>query len=303
MFLIVGYYHYFCNMKKIEMYNSGVEIPYIYRDENIALVDDLSIVKNINDSVFLEGYLVVLILKGHAQVSMSDRQYMFSSGDLFFCSPKSILNNIMMSMDLEIKAVFVTPSFAQQIVQMANLDFSLYMLGMQSEIMRLTEDEISVVTQYFTMLSYKYRAPETPFKNYSVSALLSSMMYSFSDLLTAHDISVQNTSYTSANQIFKRFIHLLKSPDCNLHLVKDFASQLNISPKYFSSICHMITGKSASTLINEAKINDASQLLRNPNLTIKQISVRLGFANASHFGTYFRRQTGMSPQHFRKLKN
>ena len=269
MFLIVGYYHYFCNMKKIEMYNSGVEIPYIYRDENIALVDDLSIVKNINDSVFLEGYLVVLILKGHAQVSMSDRQYMFSSGDLFFCSPKSILNNIMMSMDLEIKAVFVTPSFAQQIVQMANLDFSLYMLGMQSEIMRLTEDEISVVTQYFTMLSYKYRAPETPFKNYSVSALLSSMMYSFSDLLTAHDISVQ----------------------------------LNISPKYFSSICHMITGKSASTLINEAKINDASQLLRNPNLTIKQISVRLGFANASHFGTYFRRQTGMSPQHFRKLKN
>ena len=113
MFLIVGYYHYFCNMKKIEMYNSGVEIPYIYRDENIALVDDLSIVKNINDSVFLEGYLVVLILKGHAQVSMSDRQYMFSSGDLFFCSPKSILNNIItkqLTQGVEIYHVFYLSS-------------------------------------------------------------------------------------------------------------------------------------------------------------------------------------------------
>jgi AraC-like DNA-binding protein len=85
-----------------------------------------------------------------------------------------------------------------------------------------------------------------------------------------------------------------------MHMVKDFADKLNISPKYFSSVCRKITGRSTGSLINEAVTSEAKQMLRNPQMTVKQRSNKLGFANASHFGTFFRRQTGMSPQQFRK---
>ena len=34
---------------------------------------------------------------------------------------------------------------------------------------------------------------------------------------------------------------------------------------------------------------------KNPDLTIKEISDRLGFVNQSHFGTFFKRHTGHSP--------
>ena len=206
----------------------------------------------------------------------------------------------MVSMDLEVKAFFVSPGFTGQIVQMTNVDFSVYLIDSKHEVIHLSQDEIDMFTMYFSMLSHKYKSSETPYKAYSVSALLSSMIYAFSDLLTSHDISLMSSDYTSANQIFQHFIHILKSPDCNMHMVKDFADKLNISPKYFSSVCRKVTGRSASSLINEAVSVEARQMLRNPQMTIKQISNKLGFANASHFGTFFRRQTGMSPQQFRK---
>ena len=287
-------------MKKIEIYNSGMEIPVVYRDDNIALLDDLSVVKDISDAVLLEGHLLVLILRGHAQIKMYDKVFDFSPHDLFLCSPRSIINNIMMSMDLEVRAIFVTSTFVEQMIQMTNLDFSVHMLGLQSEVIHLTDKEIEIVLQYFVMLSHKYKAPETPFKSSSVSALMSSMIYTFSDILSSHDISVQDNNYTSANQIFRQFINLLKSPQYNMRMVKDYAVKLNISPKYFSSICHSITGKSASALINEAIVNDAKQLLHTPGITVKQTAIRLGFANASHFGTFFRRHVGISPQQYRK---
>lgn len=41
-------------------------------------------------------------------------------------------------------------------------------------------------------------------------------------------------------------------------------------------------------------------LLRDNSLGIKQIAARLNFANQSHFGTYFHRYVGLSPQQFRQ---
>lgn len=80
----------------------------------------------------------------------------------------------------------------------------------------------------------------------------------------------------------------------------EYANLLHISPKYFSSVCKKLTGKTASEIINDEIIKQSSFLLRNNKLSIKQISSRLGFVNQSHFGTFFRRHTGLSPQQYRE---
>jgi AraC family transcriptional activator of pobA len=41
-------------------------------------------------------------------------------------------------------------------------------------------------------------------------------------------------------------------------------------------------------------------LLLTTALPVQQISDRLGFKNQSHFGTFFRREVGMSPRAFRE---
>jgi AraC-like DNA-binding protein len=82
--------------------------------------------------------------------------------------------------------------------------------------------------------------------------------------------------------------------------VNGYAELLHITPKYFSSICKKLSGKTANEIIKEETIKQAKILLHDNSLSIKQVADQLSFTNQSHFGTYFHRYTGMSPQQFRQ---
>lgn len=107
------------------------------------------------------------------------------------------------------------------------------------------------------------------------------------------DIKIGST--TSAQNIFNRFTSLLEQIPVKNRRVSWWASRVNVSAKYLSAICRDVEGKSASRLIAESVIQEANRLLQNPNLSIKEVSDRLGFVNQSHFGTFYKRHTGHSP--------
>ncbi len=49
------------------------------------------------------------------------------------------------------------------------------------------------------------------------------------------------------------------------------------------------------------RVERSKLLLKQPNLTINQITLECGFANPSHFARCFRQQVGMSPKQFRQI--
>jgi len=112
--------------------------------------------------------------------------------------------------------------------------------------------------------------------------------------------SYTQATHTSAEHIFEQFIHLLEDPHRPLSNVIGYAELLHITPKYFSSICKKMSGKTANEIIKEETIKKAKILLHDNSLSIKQVADMLDFSNQSHFGTYFHRYTGMSPLKFRQ---
>jgi transcriptional regulator GlxA family with amidase domain len=46
-------------------------------------------------------------------------------------------------------------------------------------------------------------------------------------------------------------------------------------------------------------MQDCYALLKGTDLSIKEISNRMGFPNSSFFGQYFREQAGMTPMEYR----
>lgn len=92
---------------------------------------------------------------------------------------------------------------------------------------------------------------------------------------------------------------LLEDPRQPFVRVKGYAELLHVTPKYFSWVCKRLSGKTANEIICEEVVRQAKLMLRDNSLSIKQIAERLNFANQSHFGTFFRRHTGVSPCRFR----
>lgn len=86
-------------------------------------------------------------------------------------------------------------------------------------------------------------------------------------------------------------------------LPSDYAKLLNVTPNYLNKICKEETGHTAGDLIRKRIIIEAQRLLHYTNYSIKEIADKLGFENISYFVTFFKNQTGMTPEHFRKNQN
>ena len=78
-----------------------------------------------------------------------------------------------------------------------------------------------------------------------------------------------------------------------------YAKQLNITPKYLSSVVKEVSGKTAARWIDESVILEAKALLKYSGMSIQEIAYHLNFSTQSFFGKYFKRYVGMSPLAYR----
>ncbi len=85
-----------------------------------------------------------------------------------------------------------------------------------------------------------------------------------------------------------------------LKRTSDYAEKLNITPNYLNSIVKDRMDLTAERYIQNRVILEAERLLLNTNLSVTEISYDLGFSDKSHFGKYFRKTTGESPNRFRR---
>lgn len=103
-------------------------------------------------------------------------------------------------------------------------------------------------------------------------------------------------------QIFNRFIQLVNE-HCEQHRDMDFyANRICLNKQYLSSIISDVSHKKASSWIEEALVARAKVLLRHDDLTVNEISDKLGFSEPSNLTRYFKRATGMTPLEYRNGK-
>lgn len=84
--------------------------------------------------------------------------------------------------------------------------------------------------------------------------------------------------------------------------LEDLASQLGVSGRYLNALFLQTFNLSPYAYFVRLRIRKAKELLvRYPDQTVKAISALAGFRDASHFVATFRRQSGTTPEQFRRL--
>ena len=79
------------------------------------------------------------------------------------------------------------------------------------------------------------------------------------------------------------------------------AQSVNLSPTRLSYLFKSEIGSPPARYLRTLRINDAATLLASTFLTVKEIMVRVGFSDESHFVRYFKRSYGMTPTQYRRL--
>jgi YesN/AraC family two-component response regulator len=133
-----------------------------------------------------------------------------------------------------------------------------------------------------------------------IQALLFNLYSSY--IKQEEDRNVEENKITRKQDLFNRFMELVRRDFTRERNIKYYASQLCITPRYLSQVVYKESGHYASEHIDNFVINEARQLVQSRQYSILQISKMLKFTSLSFFCRYFKKFTGYSPTQYQNLE-
>ena len=101
-------------------------------------------------------------------------------------------------------------------------------------------------------------------------------------------------------ETYMRLMQLIDSHYAEERGVRYYADRLCLSPKYLTMLVKSVSGNTVQQLVFKAITKKAVSLITTTDKSIKEIADILNFPNASAFGTFFKKQVGISPINYRQ---
>jgi YesN/AraC family two-component response regulator len=99
------------------------------------------------------------------------------------------------------------------------------------------------------------------------------------------------------------FSQLVNYVEANLSsplLLKDVAARFYLTPNYVSALFRQRLDTTFSAHLNRLRVQKAQTLLRGTKMTVEEIALSCGYADAQYFSRVFRQATGETPMQYRK---
>ena len=249
----------------------------------------------------LDAFVIGVCTEGETTFTSNLKEYRLKKDSLFIIGPKHILQ-IQSDNRFKAHVIVITPDFLRRI----NIDtkhmMPLFLQFGSRPCMELTHKECTSLRSFISMVEQELEGPETDFAVEIVGGLIAATIYKVGDILT-HYIEehpeLENPIHNRAEEYFKQFTELLGEHYTRERSVGYYARQLCITPKYLTTLIKRVSGKSVSEWIDSYVILEAKTLLKYSNMSVQEIAYYLNFPNQSFFGSYFKRNTGMSPSQYK----
>ena len=119
------------------------------------------------------------------------------------------------------------------------------------------------------------------------------------DILRRYCLLVQNHAYPNLKPLVHLAVNYIKEHLSDTVTVKDTARALTVNANYLSTIFRQEMGISFIDFLNQERVRQAAQLLKQTNLQIQQIAAMVGYNNISYFDKQFFKAYGLSPHAYR----
>ena len=249
----------------------------------------------------IDAFIIGVGTEGETSVSFNLHEFRLKKDSMFIFTPKNILQGNSQQY-FKADVIAISPDFMRRInIDIKNM-MPLFLKFVENPTLALTPEESRSMRGMIAQIERETRGPETHFSFDIVSGLIAATIYKVGDIMyhyLAEHPEGQNNSHNRAEEYFKQFTHLLGEHFREERSVGFYARQLCITPKYLTTLIKRISGQSVSEWIDNYVILEAKTLLKYSTMSIQEIAYYLNFPNQSFFGSYFKRNTGMSPSQYK----
>ena len=273
--------------------------------------DELVVMENIgtvpSGVVCLQNHGVVFfITEGRAQLEYDGHVVQIQKNDLFLYMVHSTANNFMASSDFNCRQIWFSRS------ELWNIDiYNLISVADMSQlklhpVVHLSDDDIKLCDTYFQLLCSRMKSSTSALTPDIVRSLLGTIMLELLSIMRRNsERAVEEVRHEDINsslhkkRIIDDFMRLVEESDGRIRRVDEFACQLNITPKYLSTILKEVMNRRPSTYIQLYTLKAIERRLRFTDMTMQEIANDLNFPNPSFFGKYCKEHLGMTPLEYR----
>ena len=242
------------------------------------------------------------IVKGN--VNYGRTKYDFSNGVLIFMAPRQV-------MEWDSSAVFQQKGFsinfhedfllgsdlAQQIKKYGFFSYSA------NEALHLSPKEESQLESIVENIAIEYKNNQDQFsKEIIISQLSTLLKYAnrFYERQFIHRKDLSNHLLEKFNSQLDRYFDSGQLEKKGIPNIDEIAKQMLVSQRYLSDTLKKETGKTTTEHLQFYLINEAKNILLNPNKSIAEVAYELGFEYPQYFSRLFKKKEGLSPTEFRE---
>ena len=246
---------------------------------------------------------MILCTAGSRRVLINDKLYIVKRGTLCFASP--LINIFELSREEEYAEVSIFDDlivFYHTIRIMFDTVFKLWLRD--HPCMMLDEEHIFFFINRASMVESKKRLLQNSEERDRM--LVQQMIYLLEQetllefiYLYGRSCVVEPIRSEKNEAIFFHFLYSL-----NLHYkehrsVGFYANEVNLSPSHFTRVVKKNTGKTPSDWIATVTIVNAKIMLKDSNMSIKEVAAELHFPEQFTFRKFFKSHVGLPPKAYR----
>ncbi len=248
---------------------------------------------------FLMNYVGLIVCeKGYFCFDVDKKKFTARAGETVFLSEGNNFSIGELSDDLCVSILFYHIDPIREILGSSIVAMYLYTTLTPEPCYVWTSGEESDLARYIALLGRHRKSAQNPFDNHECKLLLLALTYRLCSIYSRRIIEEKNVAGHKIDTFIK-LIRLIEKYYMQERGVAFYADKLCLSPKYLSALSKSVCGYTVQELVFRAIIRKSIFWLKNTNKSVQEISDDLNFPNASFFGTFFKKQTGLAPSYYR----
>lgn len=245
------------------------------------------------------GIGLIVCTRGNFKFVIASEYFSVQAGETMLLSDDVIFQIIESSSDLKVHILFYRVETIRDILGNLVQQMQLYvkMSPKVYYVWRTSEEEDLI--RYMQLLEKTILVRDDLFLLYEQKLLLLSLTYRLCSIFRQKFLS-EGTVSMRRTEVFLRLIELIDRYYMIERGVEFYADKLCLTPKYLSELSKSVCGYTVQELVFKTIIRKSMSMLNGSSKTVQEISEIFNFPNPSSFGTFFRKQTGISPHKFRE---
>jgi len=287
-------------MSETRPYSDSVQILPALKFNVLAIEDFVALMELDYSQTFkINCYSLIFITSGQTQYVVDFKVYDLKEGDVLLLSPGQVFY-CLTPRRVKGKMIYLMEEFfhvnSEQDFVVGN--YSLLMILCQKGKLTISSDR---KPNFYCLIDLITSEVET-FKDRPsiilqqlISVLLNSLEREYSRL-------ERNEIFIAEKNLALKFKVLVEKDLSVKNNVEYFCSKLKISKSTLQKATKLVFQKTPKDIIEEVLLLEAKRLLKVSNLHIQEVGYNLGFTDPTNFTKFFKRNTGLTPNNFRKKK-